>query len=141
MNDEKIFKEKSCGAVIFKDHASDSDVLIIRQLKGHWCFSKGHTKDGETEEETALREIKEETGLLVDLDTAFRYEFHYEPRNNVDKTVVYFVAYKKGGKERIQRSELLDMEWVRPVVALGSLTYESDADLLKKAMEYREAEW
>lgn len=114
---------------------------MIRQLKGHWCFSKGHTKDGETEEETALREIREETGLVVELDTNFRYVMQYEPASNIDKTVIYFIAYKKGGKERIQRSELLDMKWVKPVVALGCLTYESDADLLVKAMKYRELEW
>ena len=55
--------EKSCGAVIF-----DGDkVLVIQQVKGHWGFPKGHVENGETEIETALREIKEETNLDVEI--------------------------------------------------------------------------
>lgn len=49
-------------------------------------------EEGETEEETARREIKEETGLDVLLDTGFRETVTYSPKRNTKKTVVYFVA-------------------------------------------------
>ena len=57
--------EKSCGAVIFDSRKKDARVLIIRQLAGHYCFVKGHIEPNETEADTALREIKEETGLTI----------------------------------------------------------------------------
>ena len=56
--------EKSCGAIIF-----DKDkILVIQQKEGHWGFPKGHVEEGETEVETAIREIKEETNLDVNED-------------------------------------------------------------------------
>ena len=57
-------KEKSCGAVIFR-RDKELQVLIIRQNEGHWCFPKGHVEGDETERETALREVKEETGFTL----------------------------------------------------------------------------
>ena len=65
--------EKSCGAVIF-----DNDkVLVIQQVAGHWGFPKGHVEQGETELETAKREIKEETNLDVEIDETKRNKTSY----------------------------------------------------------------
>ena len=50
-------KEKSCGIIVF-----DNDkVLVVKHLDGHYGFPKGHVENNETEEETAIREVKEET--------------------------------------------------------------------------------
>ncbi|NLG24694.1 MAG: NUDIX domain-containing protein, partial [Clostridiales bacterium] len=51
--------EKSCGAVVWRRAARGREVLVIRQRAGHWGFPKGHVKPGETERQTALREIRE----------------------------------------------------------------------------------
>ena len=51
-------KEKSCGAVIFRKQ-KELEVLIVRQNEGHWCFPKGHVEKGESEQETAAREVLE----------------------------------------------------------------------------------
>ena len=56
--------EKSCGAVIIKNNK----VLVLQQVAGHWGFPKGHVEKGETEVETAIREIKEETNLDVEIN-------------------------------------------------------------------------
>ena len=54
-------KEKSCGCIVI-----DNDkVLLVKQNDGHTAFPKGHIEQGETEEECALRETFEETGLKV----------------------------------------------------------------------------
>ena len=65
--------EKSCGAIVYRKHHGNTEILLVRHIKsGYWSFPKGHVEEGETEEETARREIKEETGLDVLLDTGFR---------------------------------------------------------------------
>ena len=57
-------KEKACGCIIIEN----GQVLLIQQTEGHWGFPKGHVEEGETELETAIREVKEETNLDVEVD-------------------------------------------------------------------------
>lgn len=136
MSDTEVVKEKSCGAVIVRNNDHRQKFLIIQQVQGHWCFPKGHMEGKETEQETALREIKEETGLKVEFIKGFRKTSEYSPKPGVIKEVVYFLARPVGGKEKIQKSELKDMAWVDPVGAIAALTYDSDADLLKEAYAF-----
>ena len=63
-------KEKSCGAVIYKFEENEVYVLLLKHNLGHWSFAKGHVEAGETEVETAKREVKEEVGL--DIETMLR---------------------------------------------------------------------
>ena len=62
---EELLYEKSCGAVVFCQKDSDIKFLLVRERSGFWCFPKGHMEAGESEQETALREVKEETGITV----------------------------------------------------------------------------
>ena len=126
--------EKSCGAVIFDSRKKDAKVLIIRQLAGH-------IEPNETEADTALREIKEETGLEVKLDTKFSQKTHYFLPNGNEKENTYFIAYVGGGKEHMEKDELSHMYWMKPIEALGCITYDNDAEVLKQAMKYRKAPW
>ena len=64
-------KEKSCGAVIFTRDEEDLKFVLIKNLEGSYGFPKGHVEDNETEEETALREVKEEVGLDVEIIDGF----------------------------------------------------------------------
>ena len=123
--------EKSCGAVIF-----DGDkILVIQQLAGHWGFPKGHVEGEETEVETAMREIKEETSLDVEINEKFRYLERYSPEEGTEKDVVYFVAKKIGGEIRVQEEEVAGAEWMLPKDAMEILTYDSSKNVLKKAMK------
>ena len=123
--------EKSCGAVIF-----DGDkVLVIQQVSGHWGFPKGHVEDGETEIETAVREIKEETNLDVEIDENHRYVEHYSPKEGVEKDVVFFVAKKVGGDVKVQEEEVRCTEWLLPEDAMERLTYDSSKRILGKVMD------
>ena len=99
-----MITEKSCGGVVFTRVGEEIRYVIIRGNNGVYGFPKGHMEGNETEEETALREIKEETGLLVALLPIFRTEdehlilqTHKEP---VMKHIVYFLA-EYGGWIRI----------------------------------------
>ena len=124
--------EKSCGAVIF-DEIVDK-ILIIQQAEGHWGFPKGHVEEGETEVETAIREIKEETNLDVEINEKFRYVEHYSPKEDVEKDVVFFVAKKIGGEIVAQEEEVQNIVWVSYAEAMERLTFESSKNVLEKVM-------
>ena len=122
--------EKSCGAVIF-----DNDkVLILKQVQGHWGFPKGHVENNETEIETAIREIKEETNLDVEINEKFRYVETYSPKENVTKDVVFFVAKKVGGDVKPQEEEVSEIKWVSPKEALELVSYESSKIVMEKVI-------
>ena len=88
--------EKSCGAIVYRKHHGNTEILLIKHINsGHWSFPKGHVEQGETEVETALREIKEETSLDVLIDPTFRETVTYFPRKDTQKVVVYFIAKAK----------------------------------------------
>lgn len=59
--------EISCGGVVFTRKNGKLLYVIIRSLEGYYGFPKGHMEGDETEEQTALREIFEETGLKLKL--------------------------------------------------------------------------
>ena len=123
--------EKSCGAVIF-----DGDkILVIQQVKGHWGFPKGHVEEGETEVQTATREIKEETNLDVEIDETHRYVEHYSPEEGIEKDVVFFIAKKIGGEVKVQEEEVKDTEWLLPNDAMERLTFDTSRNILSKVMK------
>ena len=87
-------KEKSCGAIIYRKHDGKLQLLLVKhKYGGHWVFPKGHVEDGENEFQTALREVREETGLAIDLLDGFRQSVEYMPKPNVQKEVVYFLGH------------------------------------------------
>lgn len=107
LNDFVLKKEKSCGAIILKD----SKVLIIKQTSGYWSFPKGHVENNETEEDTALREVKEEVNLDIKLDNNFREVITYCPNKiNTLKDVVMFLGYPISG-DIVLQEEVLEYKW------------------------------
>ncbi len=133
-------KEKSCGAIVYRTRDSWVEVLLIRHKNGgHWAFPKGHVEKQETEEETALREIKEETGLKVKLDTSFRRMVTFSPKPGVLKDVVYFAGKLSGGDQKAQEAEVTGMEWAAPQEALNRITFENDKDTLRAFMRWWES--
>lgn len=120
--------EKSCGAIVL----DGEKVLIIQQKEGHWGFPKGHVEDGETEVETAIREIKEETNVNVKINEKYRYVETYSPKPDVEKDVVLFVAEKIGGSETAQEEEVQEIQWLTYEEAMKRITYNNSREILKK---------
>ena len=87
-------REKSCGAVVFTRENGGIRYVLVEQRSGQYSFPKGHVESGETEEQTALREIWEETGLHPVILPGFRDGETYEVRKKPGtmKDVVYFIA-------------------------------------------------
>ncbi len=123
-------REKCCGSVVF----DNNKVLLIQQTEGFWAFPKGHMDEGETEIQTALREVKEETNLDIEVDKNKRYTINYIMNNGVEKEVVFFVGKKLGGTEVPQEGELSDLCWATFDDALKILTFDNTRNLLKKIL-------
>ena len=132
-------KEKSCGAVVYRKREDRLEVLLIKHKNGgHWAFPKGHVEKRETEAETALREIREETGLKVKLDPGFREMVTYSPKPNVMKDVVYFAAEFSSGDTKAQPEEVMDIRWEEPEQAVNTVTFSNDREVLRAFLKYRE---
>ena len=72
--------EKSCGAICYTREEGAPRVLVIcHRYGGHWAFPKGHVEAGESEEETAMREVREETGAQVRVRPGYREVTTYSP--------------------------------------------------------------
>lgn len=129
--------EKSCGAVVFSQFSGAWHVLLIRHEHGrHTSFPKGHVEAGETERQTAEREIFEETGVRVRVDTGFRAENRYMARPDVEKLVVFFIAVAGEQTPVAQQGEVAVAEWVDADEAPGRLTYEQDRRIFRRAQKY-----
>jgi len=129
--------EKSCGAVIYIANANKYEFLIISdRTDGHWGFPKGHVEKNETEKETALREVYEETGLHVDLHNDFRVRIEYLTKKDMMKEVIFFSAEIIYHEVNIQLSEIRDYKWASIEEAEQLLSYESSKDVLKEVYNF-----
>lgn len=125
-------KEKSCGCIIIKDKKV---LLVYEKNRNFWGFPKGHMEDGETEIETALREVKEEVGLDVEIDKKRRYTLNYVIGNEIDKTTVLYIAKAKNEKTIMQESEIENTKWCSFEEALNMLTFDDWKDMFKKVID------
>ena len=129
--------EKSCGAICFTRADGTLRVLVIcNRYGGHWAFPKGHVEHGESEADTAMREVFEETGARIRLLPGFREVTTYSPAKGILKDVVFFLAGLTGGALRPQPEEVRTVRLLSPDEALSRLTYAADRALLKKALVF-----
>lgn len=139
--------EKSCGVVLF----NEQKVLLLQyatgqkegewDLQGHWDFPKGHVDKGETEIETATRELEEETGIknIILLDN-FRKTINYKIQKRDRKTskeVVFFIATTVETEINLSH-EHVDYGWFDFTSALKQLTYDNARSVLSEAIIFYE---
>ncbi len=126
--------EKSCGAVVFTRIESEIRYVLAQSRAGHYGFPKGHVESGETEEETALREICEEVCLRPVLLDGFREVSEYEiPSLDVRKQVVFFLGYYESQEIVAQKSELHQAVLVPYEKAMALLEHEDSRRILTSA--------
>ena len=124
-------KEKSCGAIVF----NNDSVLIIEQFQGFFSFPKGHVEKGEKEIETAIREVKEETNIDIEIVSNKKYKIHYKIGGRKNKEVVFFIAKAISFDLKSQENEIISCEWINKDKVLDKLTYDNVKEIYKKVIK------
>lgn len=128
--------EKSCGVIVYRKSSGQIELLLIQnRFGGHWSFPKGHVEGEETEVQTALREVKEETGLDIQLEDGFRQAVEYFPKPNIKKQVVYFLGQAQNMEIKRQKEEISRIAWTDIDKAYRMVTFQNDRDLIAQAVQ------
>lgn len=130
--------EKSCGFVVYRESEGVREYLLVSALNGKYGFPKGHVERGETEYETAVRELKEETNLEVRFVDGFRRQIEYKlpKKRGVVKRCVYFIGEYTEGELIRQEEEILDAVFVPFEQAMAMIPFENARSVLQEADEY-----
>ncbi|MEQ9455325.1 MAG: NUDIX domain-containing protein [Phycisphaeraceae bacterium] len=136
-------RDHSCGIIPVYGGANGEPrrYLLVQHKAGHWGFPKGHPETGESELETALRELGEETGLapervLEATPFAERYVFRKRSGKVVDKTVTYFVGFVRSRSFQVQEEELQAAAWGDVEETVGRMSFEEGRRLLREVDAY-----
>ena len=127
-------REKSCGAVVYNPERQL--FLIIKMLNGNWGFPKGHTENQETDIQTAIREVTEETGINIKILDGFKKSIKYIPFPEVLKEVIFFIGITKEEKVLIDKGEIEDYMWCSYEEALKMITYKPQRDVMESSLKF-----
>jgi 8-oxo-dGTP diphosphatase len=133
-NRKKWKREFSAGGVVIKDN---NEVLLIKNHVNIWTFPKGHIEPGESKEETAIREVKEETNItarIIDYLGEISYFFQWEGQK-IYKTVYFFLMEYIEGEPK-PSWEVRDAKFFSIEETLKKLRYKGDKKIFMKALEY-----
>ena len=128
-------QERSCGAIVFCPYPEGDRVLLVQHKPGHWSFPKGHVEEGESDQETAIREVFEETGIRISIRSEFSRASTYAPRPGVLKTVVFFIGVYEGGQLTPQLSEFRQVSWMGIEEAKQFLIFDRDLAIFEEALK------
>lgn len=131
--------EITSGAVVYRKNNGEIEYLLLEsQNKGHfWGFPKGHVEGNETLEETAKREIKEETQLVLPIDTSFYVYTEYDlPNGNRKQMTLYTADLTQSEDIHLQAEEIKNCGWFNYADARERLTYDNLKQLLDQVNDH-----
>lgn len=132
----------SCGVIPYRVINGKREFLLIQHKAGHWAFPKGHPEKGETEQQTARRELAEETGISdVEIDEEHPFKEHYtfakRDGKQVSKCVVYFLGQVAADQAvAIQEAEVSDHTWGSASQTLEQMSFDEGRALLDEVLAY-----
>lgn len=133
----ECYYESSCGAVVFRDDGRERRFLLIRNKRSaHWGFPKGHIEKGESNEQTAMREVREETGIDITLMPEFSRCSDYTIQGRIEKNVVIFLGKARQTELNRQEEEIDECGWFAYADAMKTLNYDNDKRILTEARDY-----
>ena len=129
-------REVSAGGVVLRGSGGDAEVVIVAPRRGVYALPKGHPDAGETMEQAATREVREETGLLAEPvgklgEVRYWYTLAGE---RVLKAVTFFLFEYRSGSVDDHDDEVESAEWVRLEEAPGLLSYKGEREMAAKAL-------
>lgn len=128
----------SAGGIVYRIVGGKIDVVLCgREQSRVWTLPKGTPKVGESIEQTALREVCEETGLEVTVEKVageIGYWFT-KPEARVHKRVKFFLMSPKGGKTQDHDHEFDRVDWFPAEEAIQVMTYPTERKLLREALQ------
>ncbi|HEX7056932.1 MAG TPA: NUDIX hydrolase [Bacilli bacterium] len=132
--------ELSAGGVVYRRDNGDMRILLIQDRFGNMTLPKGKLEHGETMEAAALREIREETGIvgrIVAPLATVAYQFDHAERGRVDKEVHYFLVEAVQGEIQPQLAEIRAVAWFSVKEAQQQqlkFGYRNNDEVLAKAL-------
>jgi 8-oxo-dGTP pyrophosphatase MutT (NUDIX family) len=131
--------EHSAGAVIYRKDNGQVKFLLLHYEEGHWGCAKGHTENGETIEQTARREIQEETGItdirFIEGFKELNQYFFMSKGERINKTVT-FLLVETATKEISISDEHTGFEWLPYAEALKRITFKAEKEMFTKAFQF-----
>ena len=131
--------EFSAGGIVYKKSQDQTKILVSKHSAHHgWVFPKGLIGDkleGEKKEETAIREVKEETGIDGEIEKALKPVTYWYVLGGekIKKTVYYFLMELVGGDIEKRDRELEKVEWLPETEVEKKLSYKSDKQVWQEA--------
>lgn len=127
----------SAGGVVHRTVDGEAEILLVhRRAPVLWALPKGTPDSGETIEETALRETREETGIEVEIEaplSAIRY-FFVRGTTRFHKTVHFFLMRPVGGAIELHDGEFDEVRWARVGEALALMNHATERSVVERAV-------
>ncbi|MBM3946060.1 MAG: NUDIX hydrolase [SAR202 cluster bacterium] len=129
----------SAGGVVYRGTGPLVEVAMCGRIRPRiWVLPKGTANPGETVEETALREVREETGLEVVIEEQLPSISYWFVRAadgvRCHKTVHFFLMRAVGGSPDLHDPEFDEVEWAPATEVLQRLTHANEAKVVEKAL-------
>lgn len=122
---------EAAGGVVMRNGEDETEVAVVHRPRyDDWSFPKGKLDPGETFEEAALREVREETGLVCRLGPELAFA-HYDDNKGRPKVVRYWLMAVIEDPGFEPNDEVDELRWLTPDAAAELLTYSRDAALLR----------
>jgi len=135
----RTVKEISSGGVVYRKHKGTIEVALIR-VRDRWSLPKGQVEQGERLHETALREVREETGLegkivvkLGDITYWYTNKTKESETVRIFKRVYFYLIRWIKGDVSLHDQEVEEARWFPMAKALDLIYYPTECDMVKKA--------
>ena len=122
---------RAAGGVVVRETDGGAEVAVVHRPRyGDWSFPKGKLDPGETSEDAALREVREETGLVCKLGAELA-SARYTDQKGRPKVVRYWLMAVVSDPGFEPNEECDELRWLPVAAAAEQLTYERDRELLR----------
>jgi 8-oxo-dGTP pyrophosphatase MutT (NUDIX family) len=137
---DEVVREPTAGGIVFRrNKKGDIEILLIQDAKDRWTIPKGHIEEGETAQETALREIGEEAGITESEAICWLGKIHFRYRRVstlVLMTTQIYLVRALGDTDSIKKEEWMNgIKWFKFHDALEAIEYEDIGKLMLLAMK------